>query len=109
MIQKARCGHIALKSYAEAHGGLCRKCQSNFTFIVELEKTYGEDALVQYWYSMILASLPESEADVQCFVSHLVEFYESKLAEWPSKKSYVEKMLYMLRSIQEPSQTEDLK
>jgi hypothetical protein len=109
VIQKARCGHLTRKSYAETHGGLCRKCQSNFTFIVELEKKHGEDALVQYWYSMILASLPESKDDVQCFVSHLVEFYESKLAEWPSKKSYVEKMLYMLRSIQEPSQTEDLK
>jgi hypothetical protein len=46
MIVKARCGHYAVKSYADAHGGLCRKCHSNFVNILELEKKYGEDALV---------------------------------------------------------------
>lgn len=109
VYQKARCGHRSTKSYAEAHGGLCRKCHSNFMFIVELENTYGEDALVEYWYSMILASLPETKDEVQCFVSHLVEFYESKLAEMPSKRRYLEKMLYMLRSIQNPFSAEELK
>lgn len=109
MIQKARCGHYAQKSYAEAHGGLCRKCHSNFAFIVELEKTHGEDALIEYWYSMILASLPETKGEVQCFVSHLIEFYEAKLTERQSKRNYIEKMLYMLRSIREPFELEDLR
>ena len=109
MIQKARCGHYAPRSYAEAHGGLCRKCQSNFMFIVDLEKTCGEDALVEYWYSMILASLPETKGEVQCFVSHLIEFYESKLVGRQSKRNYIEKMLYMLRSIQEPFDAEEMK
>ena len=78
-------------------------------FIVDLEKKRGEDALVEYWYSVILANLPESKEEVQCFISHLTEFYETKLAEIPSKRNYIEKMLYMLRSIREPFDAEELK
>lgn len=78
-------------------------------FIVDLEKKCGEDALVEYWYSMILASLPETRGEVQCFVSHLIEFYEAKLTERRSKHNYIEKMLYMLRSTQEPFNAEELK
>jgi hypothetical protein len=109
VIQKARCGHSAPASFADAHGGLCRKCHSNFVFIVDMEKKYGEDALVEYWYSVILTRLPETKEEVRCFVSHLVEFYEAKLAQRPSKRSYIEKMLYMLRSIQEPFDSKDLR
>lgn len=109
MIQRARCGHRAAASFAEAHGGLCRKCHSNFVFIIDMEKKYGEDALVEYWYSTILTRLPETRAEVQCFVSHLIEFYEARLHERPSKRRYIEKMLYMLRSIEEPFNTEDLR
>ncbi|MEO9295855.1 MAG: hypothetical protein ABI347_09675 [Nitrososphaera sp.] len=103
MIQKARCGHEAPASFAEAHGGLCRRCHSSFAFLVDMEKKYGEDALVQYWYSMILARLPETKQEVHCFISHLVEFYKAHLMQSrPSKRRYIEKMLYMLRSIEEP-------
>jgi hypothetical protein len=48
IIMKAKCGHVTEKSYADAHGGLCRKCHSNFSFLLELEQKYGEDALVVY-------------------------------------------------------------
>lgn len=106
MIQKARCGHFATKSYAEAHGGLCRKCHSNFAVLIDLEKKYGEDALVEYWYSMILATLPESKEEMTCFISHLVDFYQQKLNETPSKQKYIKKMLYMLQSIQQPFNAE---
>jgi hypothetical protein len=109
VIQRARCGHRAPASFAEAHGGLCRKCHSNFVFIVDMEKKYGEDALIEYWYSMILTRLPETKEEIRCFVTHLVEFYEAKLVERPSKHNYIEKMLYMLRSIQEPFDSKDLK
>ena|SRR5437867_13035206 len=109
MIQKARCGHYAAKWYLEAHGGLCRRCHSNFVAIIELEKKYGEDALVEYWYSMILANLPESKGEVGCLVSHLIDFYQQKLTEMPSKKKYIRKMLYMLGSIQKPFDIETLR
>src|SRR6266540_1040785 len=56
MIMKAKCGHVTERSYAEAHNGLCRRCHSNFSFILELEQRYGEDALVEYWYSKIASS-----------------------------------------------------
>ncbi len=58
---------------------------------------------------MILASLPETKDEVRCFVSHLLEFYKSKLAERPSKRGYIEKMLYMLRSIQGPLSVDELR
>lgn len=109
MIQKARCGHFAAKSYADAHGGLCRKCHSNFAIIVELEKRYGEDALVEYWYSMILTNMPESKEEIKCFISHLIDFYQQKLTETPSKQTYIKKMLYMLQSVQEPFDMETLR
>ena len=109
MIQKARCGHAAPASFAEAHGGLCRRCHSNFVFVVDMEKKYGEDALVQYWYSMILARLPETKSEMQCFISHLVEFYESRLKERPSRRRYIEKMLYMLHSVEEPFDSKGLR
>lgn len=109
MIGKARCGHYAVTSYTEAHNGLCRKCHSNFMTILELEKKYGEDALLEYWYGMILARLPESKEEVGCFVSHLIDFYQQKLFEAPSKQKYIRKMLYMLNSIQDPFDVETLR
>jgi hypothetical protein len=110
VIQKARCGHAAPASFAEAHSGLCRRCHSSFAFLVDMEKKYGEDALVQYWYSMILARLPETRQQVHCFVSHLVEFYEARLQSRPSKRRrYIEKMLYMLHSIEEPFDCRELR
>lgn len=109
MIQKARCGHYATRWYVEAHSGLCRKCHSNFAAIIELEKKYGEDALVDYWYSMILANLPESKEEVGCLISHLIDFYQQKLIERPSKHKYISKMLYMLRSIKQPFDADSLR
>ncbi len=44
MMMKARCGHVEHKFYSDAHHGLCRKCHSNFAFLLELEQKYGEDA-----------------------------------------------------------------
>lgn len=98
---KARCGHSESKSYAEAHHGLCRRCHSNFAYLVELEDKHGEDALVEYWYSQILANLSESK-DGDCLIDHLIDFYQRKLVEIPSKQRYISKMLYMLRSVKEP-------
>jgi hypothetical protein len=109
VIQKTRCGHFATKSYADAHEGLCRKCHSNFAALIDLEKQYGEDALVEYWYSMILATLPEGKEDMACFISHLADFYRQKLIETPSKQKYIRKMLYMLESIQQPFNAESLR
>jgi hypothetical protein len=44
-----------------------------------------------------------------CFISHLVDFYQQKLVETPSKQKYIKKMLYMLQSVQEPSDAETLR
>lgn len=98
---KARCGHTERKSYVKAHHGLCRRCHSNFAYLVELEEKHGEDALVEYWYSQILANLSESK-DASCLIDHLIDFYQHKLVEIPSKQRYISKMLYMLRSVKEP-------
>src|SRR6266545_994761 len=88
IIMKAKCGHMTEKSYANAHGGLCRKCHSNFSFLLELEQKYGEDALVEYWYAKILtySSSERNEYDVYCLIDHLVEFYQQNLIKFPSKK-----------------------
>jgi hypothetical protein len=107
--ERAKCGHYASKSYIDEHGGLCRKCHSNFAAILQLEKTRGEDALVEYWYSMILANLPEDREQLSCLISHLVGFYEQKLIESPSRQKYIAKMLYMLRSIEKPFDAEQLR
>ena len=53
MMMEARCGHLEEKLYADVHHGLCRKCHSNFAFLLELEQKHGEDALIEYWYSRI--------------------------------------------------------
>lgn len=47
---------------------------------------------------MILANLSGND----CVIDHLIEFYERKLVEVPSKQSYIQKMLYTLHSIKEP-------
>src|SRR5919199_3654819 len=106
---KARCGHLE-KSLTNANDRLCRKCHSNFEFLLELESKYGEDALVEYWYAMILTHLSskEDKQGVKCFIEHLIMFYQRKLVEVPSKENYIQKMLYMLHSIQEPFDMEDL-
>lgn len=109
MLQKTRCGHFATKSYADAHGGLCRKCHANFATLVELEKRYGEDALVEYWYSAILTNMPESKEEIRCFISHLIDFYQQKLIETPSKQKYIKKMLFMLQTLAEPFDMETLR
>lgn len=98
---KTRCGHSETKSYARAHYGLCRQCHSNFSYLVELEERHGEDALVEYWYSQILANLSETQ-EAGCLIDHLIDFYQRKLVELPSKRRYITKMLYMLRSVKEP-------
>jgi hypothetical protein len=99
---KARCGHYVSESYARAHHGLCRKCHSNFAFLVELEEKHGDDALVEYWFSMIMVNLSDNRGDANCLIDHLIDFYQRKLVEIPSKQRYIHKMLFMLRSIKEP-------
>ena len=108
---KATCGHLEEKSFTNANDGLCRKCHSNFAFLLEIEAKYGEDALVEYWYAMILTHLSsrEDKQGVKCFIEHLIMFYQRKLAKFPSKENYTKKMLYMLHSIQEPFDMEDLR
>ncbi len=58
---------------------------------------------------MILVNLPESKEEIRCFISHLIDFYQQKLIEMPSKQKYIRKMLYMLNSIQEPFDVETLR
>src|SRR5215210_5031279 len=110
-MMKARCGHLVGRKYAKAHDGLCRSCHSNFAFLIDLESEYGEDALVQYWYAMILANLSSAEGaqNSNCLVEHLVEFYQGKLDMVPSKRKYIRTMLYMLNSLRNPSDIEALK
>ena len=55
MMMEARCGHLEEKLYADVHHGLCRKCHSNFAFLLELEQKHGEDALID---TGILGYLP---------------------------------------------------
>lgn len=108
-MMKAKCGHLAERSFVEAHGGLCRRCHSNFAFLVDLEDKYGEDALIQYWFAMILTYLSEDKEQAECFTEHLIDFYQRKLQVVPSKEKYIRKMLYMLNSLREPSNIESLR
>ncbi|MGI0029959.1 MAG: hypothetical protein ACRD80_00055, partial [Nitrososphaeraceae archaeon] len=82
---------------------------SNFSFLLELEQKYGEDALVEYWYGKILTYPSETKEEVVCFINHLIEFYQQKLVEVPSKKNYIKKMLFMLHSIKEPFDIQTLR
>jgi arginine/lysine/ornithine decarboxylase len=111
MVMKAKCGHIEEITYSDAHHGLCRKCHSNFAFLLELEQKYGEDALIEYWYAKILTYSPSErkEQDIRCFIDHLIEFYQRNLIEVPSKQKYIKKMLFMLHSIQKPFNIETLR
>jgi hypothetical protein len=94
---KAKCGHVENKTYSDAHHGLC------FAFLIELEQKYGEDALIEYWYAKILTYSPsERKVQVDCFIDHLIEFYEQNLIKFPSREKYIRKMLYMLHSLQKP-------
>jgi hypothetical protein len=111
---KAKCGHVEDKTYSDAHYGLCRKCHSNFAFLLELEQKYGEDALIEYWYAKILTYLPSQrkvrgEEEVDCFIDHLIEFYQRNIIKFPSKAKYIRKMLYMLHSLQRPFDVHVLK
>lgn len=107
---KAKCGHIVEKGYAEAHNGLCRRCDSNFSFLIGLESNGGEDALVQYWYAMILTHISsEDRQGAECLIRHLIDFYQRKLSLIPTKERYIKKMLYMLNSLSQPFDLNSLK
>jgi hypothetical protein len=111
-MMKAKCGHLVEGSTSEAHFGLCRKCHSNFTFVTDLESKHGEDALVQYWYAMVLSNLysgEENKLGVNCLIDHLTEFYHRKLATVPSKERYIRKMIYMLNSLRQPFDIDSMK
>jgi hypothetical protein len=97
------CGHLTDRSLAKGHNGLCRKCHSNFSFLLDIEEKFGEDVVVEYWYGMILIRLSDDKQATQCFIEHLTDFYSKKLSEVSSnKRSYIQKMLYMLNSLKEP-------
>lgn len=106
---EAKCGHVEKKLYADKHHGLCRKCHSNFAFLLELEQKYGDDALVEYWYAMILTYSSERKEDVGCLIVYLINFYHQNLIRLPSKEKYIRKMLFMLRSLLEPFDPELLR
>jgi hypothetical protein len=103
---KTHCGHLSDRSFTNSHDGLCRKCHSNFSFLLDLEEKFGEDVVVEYWYGMILTRLSDDKQATQCFIEHLVDFYSRKLPEVSSnKQSYIKKMLYMLNSLKKPFDT----
>lgn len=108
---KAKCGHIVEKKYIDVHNGLCRKCHSNFSYILDLVSKYGEDALVEYWYAMILTNLSAgvNKQESNCLIGHLIEFYQRQLVMVPSKERYIKKMLFMLNSLREPFDVESIK
>jgi hypothetical protein len=109
-VIKAKCGHVVEKKYAAVHDGLCRKCHSNFSSILDLVTKGGEDALVQYWYGMILTNLSGvDKQDSTCLIGHLIEYYKKQLVMVPSKETYIKKMLYMLNSLREPTDIEKLR
>ena len=99
-MMKAKCGHIVEKRCADAHDSLCRRCHSNFSFLIDLESKYGEDAVVQYWYAMI--SSGEDKQSTDCLIEHLIAFYQRELIMVPSKDRYIKRMLYMLTSLLHP-------
>lgn len=111
MLMNAKCGHVEEQLFVEAHHGLCRKCQSNFANLLELEQNYGEDAIVQYWYARILlhSSTSVGNEDLTCLLEHLINFYERSLVKYPLKRGYITKMLFMLRSLQDPFNYESLR
>jgi hypothetical protein len=97
------CRHLTDKSFAKGHNGLCRKCHSNFSFLLDIEEKFGEDVVVEYWYGMILIRLSDDKQATQCFIEHLTDFYSKKLTEVSSsKRPYIQKMLYMLNSLKKP-------
>ena len=42
------CGHQTDRSFAKGHNGLCRKCHSNFSFLLDIEEKFGEDAYERF-------------------------------------------------------------
>lgn len=85
-----------------------RKCHSDFEFLAELEGKCGEDALLEYWYAMILSSISKDN-EVDCLMDHLVKFYQKKLNEVTLKHKYIKNMLYMLHSLQKPFDVEAIR
>ena len=82
------------------------KCHSNFAFLLELEQKYG--GMHSYTVSNISYSSSERK-DVSCLIDHLIDFYLRNLIKLPSKEKYIRKMLFMLHSLQEPSDIEFLR
>ena len=80
-MKKAKCGHIVEKRYADAHDGLYRRCHSNFSFLIDLESKYGEDAVVQYWYATILTHLSSGgdKQSIDCLIEHLIALNQREL------------------------------
>ena len=60
-LMNIRCSHLTDRSFAKSHNGLCRKCHSNFSFLLDMEEKFGEDVIVEYWYGMILIRLSDDK------------------------------------------------
>ena len=72
-------------------------------FLLNWKSQYGKDALIEYWFAMILSNLSEDREKTNCLLDHLIEYYQCKLKVSSSHDySYVQKMLYMLHSLQKP-------
>ena len=109
-LMNIRCSHLTDRSFAKSHNWLCRKCHSNFSFILDLVSKGGEDALVQYWYAMILTKLSGvNKQESSCLIGHLIEFYQRQLIIVPSREKYIRKMLYMLNSLLTPFNVKNLR
>lgn len=78
-LMNIRCGHLTDRSFAKSHNGLCRKCHSNFSFLLDMEEKFGEDVIVEYWYGMILIRLSDDKQATQCFIEHLTGFYSKEI------------------------------
>jgi hypothetical protein len=50
-----------------------------------------------------LTRLSDDKQATECFIDHLTDFYLKKLSEVSSsKRSYIQKMLFMLNSLKKP-------
>ena len=99
-LMNLRCGHQTDRSFAKDHNGLCRKCHSNFSLLLDIEEKFG-DVVVEYWYGTILTRLSDDNQTTQCFIEHLTDFYSKKLLEvFSSKQSYIQKNALYVKLIE---------
>jgi hypothetical protein len=59
---------------------------------------------------MILSNLSENREKTKCLLDHLIDYYQDKLNNGSSSydEAYIQKMMFMLRSLQNPSDEKSL-